>query len=236
MNHIDATLLSRVWAIEPRAAAALEAQINSPHRLVASAVADMPVSAPFASITSCGGPSTSSPDKPYAIVNGVALIAVLSVMTKSPSYWYRGTSTKQTQAAIRHAARDKDVKAILILWDTPGGSVDGLQELFDEIVLARAEKTVTSYWEDNCFSAGCYCSFASSQVYMNAAGYCGSLGSMLVLQDASKAAEMNGYRFELLSTGPLKGQGSFGVPITPEGLAMFQRMVDHYGGNFRSAI
>ena len=64
----------------------------------------------------------------------------------------------------------------------------------------------------------------------------GSIGTVAVVQDMSGMAEAAGIKVHVISTGPYKGVGVPGAPVTDEQLAYLQDTVDSLNEHFLMGI
>jgi len=64
----------------------------------------------------------------------------------------------------------------------------------------------------------------------------GSIGVFTVLTDSSKKAAAEGIEYEVIKFGEHKGAGVPGMPITDEGKAASQEMVNTFGEAFVGAV
>lgn len=166
--------------------------------------------------------------------SGIATIPVIGLMTKGASKF--GTSTLDVRRALNQAVNDPKVKAIMLHMDTPGGSFAGLDELAADIRTAAGFKPLHAHADDLIASAGMYAGSQASRLTINRAGEAGSIGTYAVLEDSSGAAEIQGIKVHLFSTGEMKGMGAPGVPITEPQIARMQQMVDNAQQFFNKAI
>lgn len=167
----------------------------------------------------------------------IAIVEVRGVMMKMVSSMDDGTSTAFARQQIRNAANDPSVCGILLVWDTPGGTVSGTSDLAAEIVRAKAIKPVFSFGEDSVASAGLWGATQADKFFANVghAGI-GSIGTMLGLYDLSELCKNEGIKALVFATGAYKGAGFEGAPIPDHHLEYFQRMVDEIEPAFESAI
>lgn len=167
----------------------------------------------------------------------VAIIPLSGVLMKQVGSMEDGTSTVMARMDIRHAARNPDVGAILILVDSPGGTVSGTEQLAAEIAAAAAAKPCYAQVEDLSASAAYWAASACTRIFASGpTALIGSIGTYACLYDLSAAATMQGVKAKLYSTGPLKGAGMPGTEITPEQDKYFQAMVDETQTHFAAAI
>ncbi len=184
--------------------------------------------------------AVKAPKKPagetlYINANGVAQIPLVGYMTKGANS-FGGSSTVGTRRALRIAARDEAVEAILIYVDSPGGTVAGTADLADEIVAINRVKPVYAHIDDLGASAAYYAAAGARRITANANALVGSLGTILVLRDYSEAAERDGVKVHVIITGKHKGTGVTGAPIDDEQLAAYQENIDDLGQQFITHI
>jgi len=176
------------------------------------------------------------PPKPYQFQDGVAILSLTGPMTKRPQSWGSGTSTVQLRRQVRQAAGDPDVKSIALVVDSPGGQLSGTAELAADVAAARKRKPVTAYIEDLGASAAYWVASQAEAIYANEMAFVGSIGTYLVVEDWSQAAENAGVKVHVVKAGEFKGAGYPGTPITEGQLADWQRQVDQANEIFMQSV
>jgi signal peptide peptidase SppA len=207
------------WAIEPGAGAKLADMVQR-------------IDAP-SHLASMEGMSV---DQPRAGVgrDGVAVLEIRGPVTKYGTSLSEAGSTLRMRQLIREYAADRKVKSLMLLIDSPGGTVCGTPDLADAI--AKFGKPTAAYIEDCGCSAAYWIAAQCDRVYCNSAASVGSIGVYSVLVDSSEQAGMLGLKVHVISTGPLKGAGVDGTVITDEQLADAQRSVDSINRLFTAAV
>ena len=147
-----------------------------------------------------------------------------------------GTSCQAVRAALNAAMADDDVKCIVLDFETPGGSVDGVAELGDAIRTARADKKIVAFANDMCASAGYWCAAQCEEIVATQAAAVGSIGVFAVTMDTSGAAERAGVKVRVISAGAHKGDFTRGAPVTDEMISEAQRRIDAIYGLFVQAV
>lgn len=173
----------------------------------------------------------------YAMIGDTAVITLAGPITKHPTSFsdaIGGASTVQTRRAIRQANADSTVERICLLFDSPGGTVAGVQELMDEVKLSS--KPIWSYAEDMCASAAYFIASQTGFIASNPAALVGSIGTLVVMQDTSGMYAKNGIVMHVLSTGKWKGVGMDGKEITDEHVEHLQTMVDQVNALFSPVV
>lgn len=166
----------------------------------------------------------------------VAVIRAEGLLMKQRSSM-GGTSTVQLRRDVRQAAGDPDVAGIMLLIDSPGGTVAGTHELADEVRAARKSKPVWAHVEDLGASAAYWLASQAERITANSpTAMIGSIGTFQVIYDVSAAAEKEGIKTLLLSTGPLKGMATPGTKVTDEQVAHLQGLVNAVQGTFDAAV
>lgn len=177
-----------------------------------------------------------SASKPYRMAGSKAILSLTGTLTKAPTSFSGGSSTVYFRRLVSQAARDTDVSEIVIVFDTPGGSAAGTADAAEAVRLAALLKPVTGFIEDMCCSAGIWIASQCTRIVANRTAMVGSIGTLLVVYDYSRAAAMQGVEPLVFSTSGLKGAGVPGTVITEEQKAHFQRIVDDLNSHFLAAV
>lgn len=172
-------------------------------------------------------------------VGHTAVIKVSGVLTEAgPSMWdyfcgVGGTSYAKIRQEIGEAELDASVDDILIVFDTPGGSVDGADETWKAI--ESAGKPVTALVAGMCASAGYYIASACDTIITRSpASWIGSIGVVVTDVDDKKYFEKWGiYIVEVTSDNAENKRLS---PLTKEGKEELRRTVNAYERQFHKRI
>lgn len=169
--------------------------------------------------------------------DGVAVIRLRGPMMKYYSSMSSNASTVFARRQVRQAADDEAVGAILLVIDSPGGTVAGTMDLAAEVAKANKQKQVVAFIEDLTASAAYWVASQASKIYANnATALVGSIGTYAVLYDYSKAAEQLGVKVHLIKAGDFKGTGVQGTEITEPQIAETQRIVDSLNSEFLNGV
>jgi signal peptide peptidase SppA len=165
----------------------------------------------------------------------IAIVRINGVMMKG-STWF-GTSTIAARQQLRAASQDPEVSAILLAIDSPGGQVAGTSDLAAEVRAANKIKPVWSHIDDTGASAAYWVASQSARILANDPNAdVGSIGTMQVVTDASGAAEKAGIKTIVIKTGPLKGIGVMGAPVTDAQISHLQDLANKTQANFEGAV
>lgn len=213
--------LEPLWAMEPNAFERLREMVSatSPDRLAAAAQ------------SAAGG---SHPG--YRVDGGVAIVPFAGVVTKQSSIWseiFGGAAvTTKTRGVLAEAVADPGVNSILMLIDSPGGTINGVADLAADVRAANKVKPVTAYAEDMMASAAYWIGSQAGRLVGNATASVGSIGVFSTVPDISRLAKNLGIDVNVVKSVPGKGAGTMGAPVTEAQLAEVQRMVDAVHAQF----
>ncbi|WP_424812835.1 signal peptide peptidase SppA [Roseococcus sp. YIM B11640] len=140
----------------------------------------------------------------------------------------KGTITDDERLLRRlHEAREDDrIRAVLVVIDSPGGTVAGGEGLHRAISALRAAgKPVVAVMGATAASAGYMVALPAERIFAREATLTGSIGVILQSFEVSDLMGRLGLRAESLTSGPLKDQPSPFRPLTEEGRAALSAVV-----------
>lgn len=147
-----------------------------------------------------------------------------------------GTPPAWIVAQARAAMADDQIKAVVLDWDSPGGSVQGVQEAFDGLFSLRGEKPIVSQVSGVMASAAYWIGSAADEISASPSAMVGSLGVYQMHVDFSKALEEMGVVETYVYAGKNKVEGNDSEPLADEARAHIQEVVDDYYSMFMSAV
>ena len=171
--------------------------------------------------------------------NGVPLrvIHVTGMMMKQRSSLTSTTSTVIVQRDLRRARADPDLKGVMMVIESPGGTVAGNAELAAEVAATAEVMPVVGHIEDLCASAAMWIGSQCDTLHANTpTASVGSIGTVLAFFDVSERLERDGIEPVVISTGPLKGVMYPGTKCTDEHKAYLQRLIDGTQRYFTKAV
>ncbi|MFA5512324.1 MAG: signal peptide peptidase SppA, partial [Candidatus Kapaibacterium sp.] len=101
---------------------------------------------------------------------------------------------------LRKARNNKNVKAIIIRIDSPGGSVIASEEIWDEIIRAKSVKPVYASMSDVAASGGYYMAMACDTIIAHPATITGSIGVVLAVPNVSGTLNKLGITADTINT------------------------------------
>ncbi|MFR1533159.1 MAG: signal peptide peptidase SppA [Bilophila wadsworthia] len=177
--------------------------------------------------------------KPYSMDGPVAVIPVEGVLTKRGlSFWgYQlAPGMRDVAAALRSACADRGVKAILLDVDSPGGTVDGIEELAEVVAEAGSAKPLYAFADGLMASAAYWLSCNAREIAAPATAEVGSIGVVMMHREYSKALEGAGITCNIIAAGHYKAAGNMVEPLSEEMRAYLQSGIDDTYELFLQAV
>ena len=128
------------------------------------------------------------------------------------------------------------VKAIVLRVDSPGGAVAPTQEIYEEIEKLKKKKPVIASFGGMAASGGYYIGSACDQIVANPGTLTGSIGVIMELGNVEELLKKIGVQGYSVKSGANKDIGSPLKPLTPEGRAILQGLVNNVHAQFVSAV
>jgi len=127
---------------------------------------------------------------------------------------------------IRQARTDKDVKALVLRVDSPGGSVTASEQIYRELVALRAAgKPVVVSMSGYAASGGYYISAPADEIWASPATITGSIGIFAIIPTIEKTLGKVGVSVDGVGTTPLSGQLRLDRPLGDEARTLLQSTV-----------
>lgn len=223
-NISDLDVLKQPWAIRPEMMDVLlnlaHKQVSGEHVTREEVAARMGVS--------------QSPDG-YYVRDGVAIVPINGVIGKGRS-WAVDAPVEQIQHDFLTAMDDTAVKKIVLLIDSPGGSVMGTPELADLIHSQRGQKPIVSYVQGQMCSGAYFIGSSADAIYASKASVIGSIGVYMMLFDFSVLLHNIGIKTNLIKAGKFKAAGNMASPMTDDERATMQEHIDTFYSLFVGTV
>jgi protease-4 len=170
--------------------------------------------------------------------DAVAVIPVYGAISQGNSSrsWDRGS--QQTVRRIKLLAAKKEVKAIVLDINSPGGTVGAVQEIYSAVLKARAEtkKPFIARFGEVSASGGYYVGAACDQIISHPGTITGSIGVIFSIGNMEGLMKKIGYRSEAIKSGKFKDIGSMMREMTVEERKLLQVMIDDSYEQFTAAV
>lgn len=185
--------------------------------------------------------SVSGPDPNQGGQADIALLEVYDLISDSaasgPFSSSTGTNANKLIRDIRQA-REDEVKAILLLINSPGGTAAASQAIYDELMRVRDETEIkiVAGLGDVAASGGYYVASAAEHIVANPSTVTGSIGVISRTQNVSPLLDRIGIKTGTIQSGPYKDIGSPFREITPAERAILEGINRDVYQQFLNAI
>lgn len=172
-------------------------------------------------------------------LGSVRVIPIQGVIAQKITLMQRmsgGTSTEQVGGWLDDALADDAVSAIVFDVDSPGGSVAGLEELAAKIFASRQKKRSVAVANTLMASAAYYLASQATEVVGSPSALVGSIGTILTHAESSASDAKWGVKYSVISAGKHKADANAVEPLTDQGRATLQKVVDDYYAQFVAAV
>ena len=139
---------------------------------------------------------------------------------------------------IDQFSRRRDIDAILVRIDSPGGTVGASQEIYAKLrkVRDQGDKPVVASMGTLAASGGVYVALGADTIMAAPGTATGSIGVILDFPVAAGLLQKLGIDVEVVKSGPLKDAGSpYRVPTAAD-RASFQRIIDDLYDQFINVV
>jgi signal peptide peptidase SppA len=164
----------------------------------------------------------------YGVVAVIPIYGVISQRISLMTQVSGGASVEKITSQFRQALADSSVQAIVFDVDSPGGAVEGVPELAEEIFKSRGKKKTVAVANGLAASAAYWLASAAGEFVVAPSGEVGSIGVFCAHEDLSAALEKQGIKISLISAGKYKTDGNSYEPLTPEARADMQAKVNTF--------
>lgn len=243
MNELMMMVLSSVWAMEEKTLFALWETLRSASASPGGLALETfgrgggAVGRPVTAEGTSNSDAAKVPRGEAVRIGRASVISIKGPMGKgSWIEWWGGTDTSRARRSVLAAAADSQVDSIILDVDSPGGTVDGTDDLGVAVAMAAKVKPVIAQVGGMAASAAYWVASQASEIRAQRSDMVGSIGVRCLLFDTSKYFEEAGVRPVLVDTGTHKSTGAPGVPVSAEQEAELRRVVDRLYEEFLGAV
>jgi protease-4 len=155
----------------------------------------------------------------------------------SPFSTSSGVAGDDLSAAIRAATKDKQIKAILLRVDSPGGSVSASDQILNAVKKAQAAgKPVVVSMGTLAASGGYYISTSATRIVAEPGTLTGSIGVLTGKVSFGKSAQLLGVTIDNIGVGKNALFDSVATPFTPDQWANLNHQADAIYSDFMSKV
>jgi protease-4 len=169
--------------------------------------------------------------------NKVAVIYVQGIMiTGNLPGGFGYATSEEISRSIQDAADDKNVKAIVLRINSPGGTPAAAQEIVSEVKKAQEHKPVVVSMGDVAASAAYYISAPADHIIANPDTITGSIGVRMVFENRSEYYDEEGVDFYVAKSGDFKDMGANWRGLTDDEKQYSEELVLESYGRFIDEI
>lgn len=169
-----------------------------------------------------------------AIVYAVG--AIESGKSEESGFGGQSMGSQTMVKAIREAAEDNTVKAIVLRVDSPGGSAIASDEIWREVVRAKEKKPVVVSMSDVAASGGYWISMSADAIVAEPTTITGSIGVVGMKPVLGGMYQKVGIRPQVLQRGKMSGISSLSQPFSPEERLLITKLMDTTYNEFVSKV
>lgn len=224
-----AALLGQAWAITP---AGFEAVLAAADRLASGEVEAVAGTREAVSATA---EESAEYSWRLRIREGVGHIRVYGPLVSTSSWlsWYFDCYDVLANE-ITMALADPRVRALVLTFDSPGGHVNGCQELARIVRAARGTKPIVAFVEGDACSAAYWVASACDEIVTGETSLLGCLGAQVAYLDDSKYFENWGLREIVITSSQTPEKNR--PPTDDSGRRVWQQMVDDIADVFLNTV
>lgn len=166
----------------------------------------------------------------------IAVIPIRGVIQADDRSEWGSSMVDDIVKALRTAAEDDQVKAVVLAVDSPGGEVTASDILWNEVGKVRMKKPVVAAMTSIGASGAYYLSCAASWIVANETTFTGSIGVIIQSLNYQGLFEKVGLDAVVFKSGKFKDMLSGSRKITPEEKAYVEGMVQQVYGRFLDIV
>jgi signal peptide peptidase SppA len=173
--------------------------------------------------------------KPYEMTDdGIAIVSVIGPLYKRKSPFV--SNYKAIGEALAAISQMDQLPPVVLKIDSPGGMVAGLDPVLEQIDRLSEKTLVVASINGMGASAAYRIASKAGSIFASKDSEVGSIGTYWQLLDYSEAYKRAGVESVLLTTGPYKGIGTPGEPLTREQREFLQQTVEESNAEFLKDI
>ncbi|MCB5286991.1 MAG: signal peptide peptidase SppA [Candidatus Cloacimonetes bacterium] len=158
------------------------------------------------------------------------------IMPSSGSFNQAQISYDKVQKIVQEIQDDKDVKAVVLRIDSPGGSALESELIYQELLKLKSSKPLVVSMGGVAASGGYYISCASDQIIADSGCLTGSIGVIMMLPEATGLGRKLGLRSQTIKFGKFAGAINPLEPYSAELLSSLKRNSEGTYNEFKARV
>ena len=168
----------------------------------------------------------------------VPITGFISDTQRGPSFHRQPSMVQEIVSQLKKAEKDKDIKAVILKIDSPGGSVTASDLLYHEITRFkdRSKASLVVMMMDVATSGGYYIALPADFIFAHPTTITGSIGVIFLRPNVSGLMSKIGVQMEIDKSGKNKDMGSPFRSATREEEEIMQNLIEVQAGRFISLV
>ena len=137
---------------------------------------------------------------------------------------------------INNLVDDKNVKGLITIVNSPGGTYVGSKELYDSIKIVREKIPTVVYMKEMATSGGYLVSLSSDRIYGNSGTITGSVGVILQTADISELLSKLGINPIIVKSGELKAVPNPAEKVDEDKLKYLESVINKMQDEFLNIV
>lgn len=135
---------------------------------------------------------------------------------------------------LRELRENKDIKAVVLRVNSPGGSAFGSEQIWNEVKALKKEKTVVVSMGDYAASGGYYISCVADCIVAEPTTLTGSIGIFGMFPNMKGLTDKVGLSFDVVKTNKFSDLGALGRGLNTDEQALIQMTINNGYDTFLS--
>ncbi|MDD3563457.1 MAG: signal peptide peptidase SppA, partial [Candidatus Cloacimonetes bacterium] len=159
-----------------------------------------------------------------------------NIMPSSGGFNQAQISYEKVRKMVKQIQEDKEVKAVVLRIDSPGGSALESELIYQELLKLKSSKPLVVSMGGVAASGGYYISCASDKIIADSGCLTGSIGVIMMLPEATGLGRKLGLRSQTIKYGKFAGAINPLEPYSEELLASLKRNSEGTYNEFKSRV
>ena len=159
----------------------------------------------------------------------IALVPISGVITNFAPGGLFGASqesmVERVQRQLHQAVNDKNIKAIVLHINSPGGEVTASDHLHQAVTEAATKKPVVAYFDSVAASGGYYLACGATSIVASETGITGSIGVIIQSLNYAELFDKAGLEIHTFASGEFKDTLSGSRPMRDDEREYIQKLV-----------
>jgi len=166
----------------------------------------------------------------------VAVIPVQGVIHSDEENEWGTSMVDDITKALRAAAEDENIKAVVLAVDSPGGEVTASDIIYNEVLKTREKKPVVVSMSSLGASGAYYIACAANWIVANETTFTGSIGVIIQSLNYQQLFNKVGLDSVIFKSGKFKDMLNGARQMTPEEKTYIEGMVQQVYGRFLGIV